>query len=109
MYKNTRPKPVYNTGMAGTGEMSPGTKEKRRKSVNKVKHTNRLEITTMRTAREKRAKIAHVKKLKARAEAQAFNQSIWPTVAYRHGTKQMSDTPYKDMIGKRREEIGDNE
>jgi hypothetical protein len=39
----------------------------------------------MRTAKEKRAVKARSKMLKARADAQAFNQSIWSTVALRHG------------------------
>ena len=40
----------------------------------------------MRTAKEKRAVKARCKMLQALADAQAFNQSIWSTVAYRHGT-----------------------
>lgn len=41
--------------------------------------------------KELRAKKAHLKKLKARSEAQVFNQSIWSTVAYRHGDKSFAD------------------
>jgi hypothetical protein len=40
---------------------------------------------------EMRAKKARSKMLKARADAQAFNQSIWSTVNYRHGGKSFVD------------------
>jgi len=43
------------------------------------------------TKKELRAKQARAKMLKARADAQAFNQSIWPTVAYRHGNRGLKD------------------
>jgi hypothetical protein len=48
---------------------------------------------------EMRAKKARGKMLKARAEAQAFNQSIWATVNYRHGGR-VNDPTYKSMVGK---------
>jgi hypothetical protein len=38
-----------------------------------------------------RAKQARAKHLRAQADAQAFNSSIWSTVAYRHGTKSFAD------------------
>jgi len=46
-----------------------------------------------------RARKAHAKALKSRAEAQAFNQSIWSTVSYRHGTDRVNDTPVKEQYG----------
>ena len=51
-----------------------------------------------------RAKKAHGKMLKARSEAQAFNQSIWSTVAYRHGTNQVNDPTVKTMLGQGKSE-----
>ena len=54
---------------------------------------------TMRTAKEKRAVKARAKMLKARAEMQAFNQSVWSLVNYRHGGR-VNDPNYKTMLGK---------
>ena len=51
-----------------------------------------------------RAKAAHRKMLKARAEAQAFNQSVWATVAYRHGTTTIHDRPIKEQYGGKADE-----
>ena len=57
----------------------------------------------MKTAKEKRATKARAKMLKARAEAQAFNQSIWSTVAYRHGGR-VNDPTVKSMMGQGKRE-----
>ena len=48
-----------------------------------------------------RAKAAHRKMLKARAAAQAFNQSAWSAIHYRHGNSTINDRPIKDQYGKR--------
>jgi hypothetical protein len=41
--------------------------------------------------KELRRKRSRAKVLKARADAQAFNQTVWSTVAYRHGRKSFTD------------------
>ena len=46
-----------------------------------------------------RAKAAHRKMLKARAAAQAFNQSAWAAINYRHGTTTINDRPIKEQYG----------
>jgi hypothetical protein len=43
------------------------------------------------TNAERRAKQAKRKMLKARADAQAFNQSLFSTCALRHGRKDFAD------------------
>ena len=43
------------------------------------------------TQKEQRRRKAHLKKLKARALAQAHNQSAWASVVYRHGKKDFAD------------------
>jgi len=53
----------------------------------------------MKTSKEKRARKARSKMLQARGKAQAFNQSIWSTVSYRHGTDRVNDTPVKEQYG----------
>lgn len=50
-----------------------------------------------------RAKAARRKMLKARAEAQRFNQSIWSTVSYRHGNKSFQDHGIYYGSGRRQE------
>ena len=50
-----------------------------------------------------RATKARSKMLKARAEAQAFNQSIWSTVAFRHGGR-VNDPTVKTMLGQGKSE-----
>ena len=43
------------------------------------------------TQKEQRRRKAHLKKLKARALAQAHNQSAWASVVYQHGQKDFAD------------------